>query len=364
MKIEELDTPVLTVNAAALERNIERMERMTSAAGISYRPHAKTHKSAKVAKMQIDAGAIGVCCAKLAEAEVLANEGVDNILITTPVVGESKISRLMAARNMAKIIVVADNVHNINMLGGMTQLAGVEQDVLIEVDVGQGRCGVEPGIEAARLAQIIAGHKSLNFAGLQGYQGKIQMTVDAAEREHQNETSIRKLSSTIAEVEKARLEVGILTGGGTGTLPFDIKRGLLTEVQTGSYVFMDARYNSIGWPGANAPPFELALHILTAVVSKPSPDRAIIDAGLKAVSNDHGVPLVAGIDGCVFEFGGDEHGILRMEDGSEVPLDLGDKLSLIPSHCDTTINLFDQYIVLKGNTVVDVWPVDARGRVQ
>jgi 3-hydroxy-D-aspartate aldolase len=344
VKTEELDTPVLTIDTDALDRNIACMKEMTEAAGVSYRPHAKTHKSAAIARMQIDAGAVGVCCAKLGEAEVLASEGIDNILITTPVVGESKIGRLLAARNMAQISVVADNEDNINMLGSMAQLGGVVLDVLIEVDIGQGRCGVPPGPEAARLARIVAGHQCLNFAGLQGYQGKIQMTVDPSER--------------------AGLHVGIRTGGGTGSSPFDLDRGLLTEIQTGSYVFMDSRYGSIGWPGANAPPFENALHILTAVVSKPAPDRAIVDAGLKSASNDHGPPAVVGIEGCVFEYGGDEHGILRMEDGGEVPLNVGDKLLLTPSHCDTTINLYDQYIVLKDDEVIDVWPIDTRGCVQ
>jgi len=364
VKTEELDTPVLTIDADALDRNIACMKEMTEAAGVSYRPHAKTHKSAAIARMQIDAGAVGVCCAKLGEAEVLASEGIDNILITTPVVGESKIGRLLAARNMAQISVVADNEDNINMLGSMAQLGGVVLDVLIEVDIGQGRCGVPPGPEAARLARIVAGHQCLNFAGLQGYQGKIQMTVDPSERAAQTETGLDLLAATIAEVEKAGLQVGIRTGGGTGSSPFDLDRGLLTEIQTGSYVFMDSLYGSIGWPGANAPPFENALHILTAVVSKPAPDRAIVDAGLKSASNDHGPPAVVGIEGCVFEYGGDEHGILRMEDGGEVPLNVGDKLLLTPSHCDTTINLYDQYIVLKDDEVIDVWPIDTRGCVQ
>ena len=364
MKMDELDTPVLMVDTDALDRNIARMKDMIEVAGIAYRPHAKTHKSATVARMQIAAGAVGICCAKLGEAEVLANQGIDNILITTAVIGESKIGRLLAARNQAQIAVVADNEDNINMLGSMAQLAGVTQDVLVEVDIGQGRCGVRAGSEAARLAQIITCHKSLNFAGLQGYQGKIQMTVDPAEREIQTEAGLDRLAETIAEVEKAGLEVEIRTGGGTGTSPFDLERGLLTEIQCGSYVFMDSQYCGIGWPNAGIPPFENALHILTAVVSKPAPDRAVIDAGLKSASNDHGPPIVTGIDGCVFEYGGDEHGILRMEDGGDVPLNVGDKLRLVPSHCDTTVNLYDQYIVLKDEEVVDVWTVDTRGRVQ
>ena len=364
MKFAELDTPVLLVDEAALDRNIARLKDMTEAANIAYRPHTKTHKSVVIAEKQIAAGAIGICCAKLGEAEVMAANGIDKILITTAVVGESKISRLMQARTQSHISVVADNEDNIAMLGSIAQLSGMKLDVLIEVDIGQARSGVPPGPEAARLARLVKNHGWLNFAGLQGYQGRIQMTVDADERRSANETGLDKLAATIAAAEKEGLNVVIRTGGGTGTSPFDLDRGLLTEIQTGSYVFMDSRYAGIDWPGANAPPFENSLHIWSAVVSKPVPDRAIIDAGLKAASNDHGPPLVADIDGCVFEYGGDEHGILCMADGGEVPLEVGDKLRLIPSHCDTTVNLYDQYMVVQDDDVVDVWSIDARGRVQ
>jgi len=260
--------------------------------------------------------------------------------------------------------VVADNEDNINMLGRMAQLAGQQLDVLIEVDIGQGRCGVPAGPEAARLAQIVDSLPNLNFAGIQGYQGKIQMVEDAAARKADTETGLDKLAATLAEVDKTGLSVPVKTGGGTGTSPFDMERGLLTELQTGSYVFMDSRYRSIGWPGANAPPFEQSLHILTTVVSKPVPDRVIVDAGLKAASSDHGPPVIADVEGRTYEFGGDEHGIIRMTDGGEVPWNVGDKLRLIPSHCDTTVNLYDQYMVVQGEDVIDVWQVDTRGRVQ
>lgn len=364
MKIAELDTPVLMIDEDALTRNIARMQDMTREAGVTYRPHAKTHKSAEIARRQIAAGAVGICCAKLGEAEVMAAAGIDDILITTAVVGESKIGRLMQARTQARIAVVADNADNIGMLGHVAQMAGQKLDVLVEIDIGQGRAGVPAGPEAARLAQIVDNHGWLNFAGIQGYQGKVQMVVDADKRKTDTETGLDKFAATIAEVEKTGLSAQVRTGGGTGTSPFDMERGLLTELQTGSYVFMDSRYGGIGWPGADAPPFEAALHILTCVVSKPAPDRVIVDAGLKSASCDHGPPVIADVDGRVYEFGGDEHGIIRMADGGLVPWNVGDKLRLIPSHCDTTVNLYDQYMVIRGDDVVDVWPVDTRGRVQ
>ncbi len=364
MRIDELDTPVLLIDSDALERNLQRLAKMTKAAGIDYRPHTKTHKSATIARMQVEAGAIGVCCAKLGEAEVMAANEIDNILITTPVVGESKIGRLMTARNQAAIAVVADNKQNIEMLGSIAQLSGTKLDVFVEVDVGQGRCGVPPGPEVAILAVMIDNHPWLNFSGLQGYQGKIQMLVDVEERQMQTIEGLNKLSKAIGEVEKKGLTVNIRTGGGTGTLPFDADRGLLTEIQAGSYVFMDSRYGGINWPDANTPPFEQALYILTSVVSKPAPDRVVLDAGLKAASSDHGPPMIENGVGQNYAFGGDEHGILTMTGGEHVPWEVEDKLRLVPSHCDTTVNLYDQYMVIHDKNVIDVWPIEARGRVQ
>jgi len=364
MRVDELDTPVLLIDSDALERNLRTLAKMTEATGIHYRPHTKTHKSTTIARMQIEAGAIGVCCAKLGEAEVMAANEIDNILITTPVVGESKIGRLMTARNQAAISVVADNKNNIEMLGRIAQLSGLKLDVFVEVDVGQGRCGVPPGPEAATLASMIDNHQWLNFSGLQGYQGKIQMLVDVEERQTETIEGLNKLSQAICEVEKKGLTVKIRTGGGTGTLPFDADHGLLTEIQAGSYVFMDSQYGGINWPGVDTPPFEQALYILTTVVSKPAPDRVVLDAGLKAASSDHGPPIIENGVGQNYAFGGDEHGILTMTGGGGVPWEVEDKLRLIPSHCDTTVNLYDQYMVVRDETVIDVWPIEARGRVQ
>ncbi len=364
MKISELDTPVLMLDADALGRNIARMRDMTEAAGISYRPHSKTHKSSVIARMQLEAGAVGVCCAKLGEAEVMGAAGIGNILITTPVVGDSKIGRLLHLANQVPVAVVADNAANVDALGNMAQTAGRQLEVLVEADVGQGRCGVQTPDEAAALAKQIGDNAWLRFGGIQGYQGKIQMVTDAAEREAETGAGLDRLDAFVAAVEAAGVRVPLKTGGGTGTSPFDMARGTLTELQTGSYVFMDSRYGGIGWPGANSPPFEQSLHILTTVVSTPTADRAVCDAGLKSASSDHGPPAVADLDGVVFEYGGDEHGILRAADGGDVRWTVGDKLKLVPSHCDTTVNLYDQYIVVQGDEVVDVWPIEGRGKTQ
>lgn len=363
MRTADIDTPALLLDLDGLERNIARMRDMTEGTGIRCRPHSKTHKSPVIARMQTEAGAVGICCAKLGEAEVMAAAGVDNMLITSPVVGESKIGRLLHVRGSARVAVVADHPANVAMLGAMARAAGVVLDVVVEVDVGQGRCGVRPGPEAAALARAVAGHPSLAFAGLQGYQGRIQMVEGVRERAAAADRSLDLLDRAAAAVEAAGLAVPVRTGGGTGTAPFDLGRGSLTEIQPGSYVCMDSRYGAIGWPGGGAPPFEQALHVLAGVVSTPAPDRVVVDAGLKAVSSDHGPPRVVGPEAAVFEFGGDEHGIVRMADGGEVPLALGGRLLLVPSHCDTTVNLHDRFVVVRGGAVVDAWPVMGRGRL-
>lgn len=362
MRIEDLDTPVLLLDAAALERNIARMRDLAAGAGVALRPHAKTHKSPMVARMQIEAGAVGVCCAKLGEAEVLAAEGVPDILITTAVVGESKTMRLMAVAAQCRVGVVTDSERNIAELGGAARTAGQPLDVVVEVDVGQGRCGVAPGPEAARLARLIADNPWLRFRGLQGYQGKIQMTADFAEREARAADALGRLDATARLVREAGVAVEVLTGGGTGTSAIDGAGGILTEIQPGSYVFMDSSYDRIGWRDGATQPFETALSVLATVVSRPAPDRVVIDAGLKTLSSDSGMPRPAGLPGAAFSFGGDEHGQLQF--GGASPLDVGDKVTLHPSHCDTTVNLHDHYYVTRDGVVEDVWPVAARGRVQ
>lgn len=360
MKAADLDTPVLLLDLDALERNLARMRDLAAAAGRRYRPHAKTHKSPDVARMQAEAGAAGVCCANLGEAEVMAAAGIDDILITTPVVGESKIGRLARVRDRVRVAVVADDPGNVAMLGRAAQASGARLDVLVEADIGQGRCGVPDAAAAVRLARAIDDHPWLVFAGVQGYQGAIQMIEDPDERKAAAAVALDRLDAVCAVLGKEALPPRVRTGGGTGTTPFDLGRGSLTEIQPGSYVFMDTRYGAVGWPDGGRPPFEQALHLLATVISRPVPGRAVVDAGLKALSGDHGPPRPAGVAGVAFEFGGDEHGILR--GGGATPLAVGDKLRLVPSHCDTTVNLHDQYMIVRDGAVVDAWAVAARGR--
>ena len=362
MKIEELDTPVLLVDADAFERNVARMAKLCADAGIACRPHAKAHKSPEVARIQIEAGAVGLCCAKLGEAEVLAAAGIADLHVTTPVVGASKIMRLTAAARQARISVVVDDADNISDLAAGAQTAGLGLDVLVEVDVGQGRCGVEPGPRAAELARLIDGHNWLRFRGLQAYQGLIQMKGSLDERRAAAAEALEKAELSARLVREAGLDVEVLTGGGTGTSAIDAAAGGLTELQPGSYIFMDTNYSAIEWEGAPAPPFENALTVLAGVLSRPAPDRVILDSGMKAISGDGGAPRARDHAEAGFRFAGDEHGQLAFP--GESPLGVGDKVTLLPSHCDTTVNLHDRFIVTRGGEVEAVWEIAARGRSQ
>jgi 3-hydroxy-D-aspartate aldolase len=361
--LPDVDTPALLLDADALGRNIARMRDLVAGSGLALRPHAKTHKTPRIALMQLAAGAAGICCSKLAEAEVMVGGGIMDILITTPVVGASKIARLMRLAHTAGIRVVVDDAVGIDALGDAAAAAKVSLDVLIEVDVGQARCGVPPGQTAADLAGRIGRHRALRFAGLQGYNGALQGVAAFEERAARVRASLDLLLETAGLVRKRGIEVATLTGGGTGSSAIDLELRGLTELQPGSYVVMDASYAKVRDRGADALPFERALGVLATVVSRPAPDRCVVDVGWKSVSVDSGPPLVAGHPDLMFEFAGDEHGKLRSTAGA-VQLRPGDRIELIPAHCDTTINLYDAYTVMRDGRVEGLWPIEARGRTQ
>ena len=363
MNLDELDTPVLLVDGDAFDRNMKHMATLASQAQVAWRPHAKAHKSPAIAEMQIAAGACGICCAKLGEAEVLAAGGSRDILITTPVIGTSKLMRLMQLANQTTVSVVADNKSNLEEMATCAHNAGVRPDVVIEVDVGQQRCGVPPGHEALVLARQVMESEWLNFKGLQGYQGSIQMMPDFDSRRTANLDALGKLIETADIIRNDGIQVDYLTGGGTGTSVIDAAAHGLTELQPGGYLFMDSRYRDIEWAHSKRIPFEQSLIVMTSVISKPADNRCIIDMGLKAVSSDGGPPVLQNLPHASFKFAGEEHGELAWENGG-CPLALGEKVFFIPSHCDTTVNLYDRFIVVRDRIVTDVWDIAARGRVQ
>jgi D-serine deaminase-like pyridoxal phosphate-dependent protein len=359
----EIDTPALLIDADLLEANLERGGRDFTLNGLSYRPHAKAHKSAVIARKQLEYGAVGIACAKLGEAEVLVGAGLEDILVTTPVVGTAKIQRLVELNGSARVAVVVDDPGNAAEIGSVATGAGRVLELLVEVDVGQERCGVRTPEAAVRLAELIEESPGVRFRGLQGYQGGSQGIRGFRERVESVNRSVDRLRAVVEQLGRAGLVAEVLTGGGTGSSPIDVRAGCLTELQPGSYVFMDSSYAEVEWtPEGDPPPFARSLSVLTTVISRSSPQRVVVDAGQKAASSDAGSPVVKDRDGARFSFAGDEHGIVELTDGG-APL-LGEKIEIYPSHCDTTVNLHDEFVVTRGDVVEDVWTIDARGKTQ
>jgi len=350
----ELPTPALIVDLAALERNIARMAEFAAARGIALRPHAKTHKSGEIARRQIAAGAVGICCAKLREAEVLAEAGVGDIHLTSPVVTAEAIGRLARLNARISLSVVVDHPDNVAALA-----AGVDRplSVFIDVDPGTHRTGVASAEAAMALAGRIAAAPMLRLGGVQFYCGSQQHIQGFAERQAAIADRTDYLRTVLAALAAAGVSVPVVTGGGTGSFVIDAELGVLTELQVGSYVFLDREYRDCEFAGA--PAFEPALAVDATVISANASGMVTVDAGLKAFAADAGAAVVLGgapLDS-LYAFMGDEHGALI---GEGLP-GLGARVALMPPHCDPTVNLYDRYFVVEGDRVVDVWAVTARG---
>lgn len=321
--------------------------------GKSVRPHAKTHKSPVVGRMQLDRGAIGLCCAKLGEAEVMADANVGPLHITTEIAGEPKISRLVALRRRADVMVAVDDLDTARALSDAMRAASLTLDVLVDVNVGQERTGVLPE-GAGELAAFVASLPGLRFRGIQAYEGHVQHVYWEPERRLKWRFCADRMLAAHDDVTKRGLEVEILSTAGTGTCAFAAELPEVTEVQAGSYPFMDCDYASV-----RGLPYESSLTVLASVVSRQRGDTAVIDAGWKALSTDSGVPVVKGRPELEYAPKGDEHGGVR---GAR--LLPGDRIELVPSHCDTTVNLYDEYVCMRKGVVEAVWPIAARGRIQ
>lgn len=362
MLFPDVDTPALLLDEQRLRSNIAVMQAKATAAGMALRPHAKAHKCAQVARLQMAAGAAGLCCAKLGEAEALALAGVPDLLITTPVVGSLKIARLMRLARLTAVRVVVDDERNIHELARAAHAAGIVLAVVIEVDVGQGRCGVPPGPRAAQLAYRVGAEPALALAGMQGYQGRLQCVADYAERRAGVVSAMAALARSVDAVRQAGMDVPVITGGGTGSFPIDIELASLTELQPGSYVTMDRAYTAVDWSGKDAGmPLQRPLSILASVISRPARGRAILDVGWKSASSDGAAPVCLGHPELIFEFAGDEHGQVRAANGGDLDLACGDRIELMPGHCDTTVNLYDRFVVHAQGRAHATWPIEARG---
>jgi D-serine deaminase-like pyridoxal phosphate-dependent protein len=358
MRVEELDTPALLLDLPAFERNVARMAAFFADKPVAIRPHSKTHKCPQIARRQLAAGAIGITCAKVSEAEVMADAGVRDILVANQVVGRAKIDRATDLAARCDLMVAVDDPSNVQQLAQACATKGVTLRVLVEVDVGMGRCGVGPGRPALDLARQVAAAPGLQLAGVMGYEGHLVMVKDAAERAARVRSAFEPLADTVALLEQNGLPVPIVSCGGTGTYDLTGMLPFVTEIQCGSYVVMDATYQKI------RPEFETALTVLTTVVSRPVPERVVVDAGLKAMTSEFGWPLVLDGEGVSVRHLSEEHGVLDLAGSGGPDYRPGDKIRFLPSHCCTTINLHDTFYVIQDGKLVDLWPIAARGCAQ
>jgi len=361
---QSLDTPALLIDLPAMTRNIERMAAFAKARGIGLRPHVKTHKSVEIARRQVAAGAVGVSCVTMGEAETMVDAGIRGVLITSPAVTPSKIARLVKLAQHAVpggVMVVVDNPRNAADLAQAAAGLTHPLDVLVDFGAGYNRTGATSEAQVLELAALIAAEPRLRLRGLQAYAGNLQHIVERDRRSAAAAGLRETVAGIVAAARRQGLHFEIVTGAGTGTHDLDAQENAFTELQAGSYVFMDAEYAQVLASGGQASPFEVSLFVQTAVVSTNAAEWVTVDGGTKCFSTDSGVPLVAqGADAASrYAFFGDEHGKLMFAGPRPA---LGARIEFVTPHCDPTVNLHDAYHVVEGDTLVAIWPVDARGK--
>ena len=384
--LDELPTPALVIDQGALDRNLEAMAQWLGRHGLNARPHAKTHKCPLIAHRQIAAGAIGVCCAKVAEAEVMVHSGVESVLVTSPVVTAEKVVRVVElARQSPGFGIVVDSERGARLLSEAAAAESTRVPVLIDLDPGTHRTGIAFGEPALELARFVTGLPAVELWGLQSYAGHLMHLESFEERKERSLEIWRQAAETRALIERDGIGLPVLTGGGTGTFDIDATVDGLSDMQVGSYCFMDSEYRAIGpatkdnqaaEPGDKPTPFEpfeTSLFVLTTAISQPVPHLITVDAGFKAMAPTPKVrPECLDVEGLTFHFAGDEHGVLQLGGEDETPdreIALGDKLRFRVPHCDPTVNLFDYYYIANQQTdgsytVEELWPIAARGRSQ
>ncbi|MGA9574811.1 MAG: DSD1 family PLP-dependent enzyme [Lysobacterales bacterium] len=360
----ELDTPCLVLDLDILEQNIQKMQAMVSRAGKQLRPHAKTHKCSSLVRMQMEAGAIGVCVAKLSEAEALVKAGLKDILITSPVATSYKIERLVGlVTKCPSLMVVVDHPGNVALLNERLGASGVSLGVLIDIDVGMHRTGVKP-VNAMALANKIVACPNLRLLGVQAYAGQVQHIRSYAARRDASHQCLQAAAEVFRELRTSVPGCTVFSTSGTGTFDIDIEIDEITELQTGSYVLMDTEYLDIGSATNEAQfaAFEPPLRLLTTVISANHDAWVTVDAGLKSLYKDGGIPRTAGPVQSLLEYDwfGDEFGMIKTTEKSPLPSS-GTVLELLVSHCDPTVNLFNDYYLTRGDKVVGSWPIDLRG---
>lgn len=359
MTADELDTPALCVDLDAFEANVRDIVAACRSRGIGWRPHAKCHKSIAVGRRLIDAGALGLTCAKLGEAEVFAAAGISDLLIANLVVGPLKVRRLVELRRIADPIVCLDHLDQAEPISRAMQEAGLSIRAILEIDIGMQRAGVQPGQAALELAERIKPLKGIQFAGIMGYEGHLLLIADPVEKEARIRAALTLLAETRDLLLEHDIACPIVSCGGTGSFATCVSQPGITEIQSGGAIFMDAFYRF----RCHVSQFRYALKVITTVVSRPAPDRAIIDAGRKTMNMELIMPVVLGREDIHVASLSAEHGILRL-DPSAHELRIGQRLEIVPGYSDLTNVLHDQFYALRGSQVEEVWPLEARGKLQ
>ncbi len=363
MSLEQIDTPALVVDLDAFERNLHLMASNVETCGVRLRPHAKTHKCAVIALRQMALGAVGICCQKVSEAEALVHAGVPDVLVSNEVVGQRKLERLAALAKQAQVAVCVDNPANVDQVNAAAARFDAVIDVLVEINVGANRCGVAPGGAALALAKRIDAAPHLRFVGLQAYHGRAQHMREFQQRRAAIDHACAVTRETVEILRRDGLDCEVVAGAGTGTWALEAESGVYNELQAGSYVFMDADYaRNRNADGGRFDEFEHSLFVFATVMSMPEPTRAVVDAGLKSMAFDSGMPEVVGSESVSYTGPSDEHGNLDLSQ-SNTRWTLGDKIRLVPGHCDPTVNLYDWYVCMRGDRVEALWPIVARGAV-
>ena len=353
MTLSDIPTPALVVDVRALERNIRRMADFFAPRSCKLRPHFKAHKTPEIARRQLAAGSCtGLTCATVFEAEIAASL-TNDILIANEVAGPDPCRRVAALANRVTVTIAIDSLAGLDAISAVARQSGVTIGALVDVNVGQNRCGTAPGKEAVDLARRIAGAPGIELRGLMGYEGQAVGIAGRADRELSVRRAMEQLVLTAAQFREAGLPTAIVSAGGTGS--YDISSAVhgITEIQAGSYALMDTDYAKLGLP------FEHALSVLGTVISRPVPERCVADAGHKACTKDHGNPSVKGIAGASVVTLNDEHSTIAIP--RDCALHVGDRIELLPSHIDPTMNLHDAVYALDGDAVIGVWPISARG---
>jgi D-serine deaminase-like pyridoxal phosphate-dependent protein len=359
-----IDTPALVLDLDAFEYNLKRMATCLEGTGVRLRPHAKAHKSPVIAHLQISQGAVGQCVQKTAEAEALVWGGVRDVLVSNEVAGASKLARFAALSRLADVAICADSEHHVAAIQAAAADASAQIPVYVEIDAGGNRCGIEPGERAAMLARRIAGSAHLRFAGLQAYHGSAQHRRRPEDRAAAIEIAASAVRRTLDALTKTGLQCPAVTGAGTGTFEYEIASGVYTEIQAGSYCFMDADYaRNLDSGGKPVSLFRQSLFVLSTVMSAPRAGVAVVDAGHKAVAVDSGLPLIWQRDDVLYVDASDEHGTLSYGPNARAP-QLGEKLRLVPGHCDPTVDRYDWYVCVRNGRVENLWPITARGAMR